>query len=381
MIFSPSQFRPAWLLFGLLAFGLLWASQFELEQTVHAQGQIMPVTRTQVIQAADGGVLEKLHVQEGESVKAGQLLATLEKERANAGVDEGAAKVAALSAALTRARAEARGTAPVFDKALKKWPQFITEQQLLFEQKRATLDDELSVLKDSLKLATEESELSQKLFATGDISRFELMRAHRQVVELSGRITSTRNKYLQDARAEAAKLQEELESQRFKLEDRQSVLQHTELTAPVAGVVKTLRINTVGGVLRAGDELMQISPTDVELMVEAKVPPADIGLLRTGRPVSIKLDPFDYSIYGSLQGELSYISADTLTEQAPNGQAQTFYRVQIKFNTEQDNRKLQLNDLKPGMTANVDVLTGSRSVLTYLTKPITKAFQGAASQR
>ncbi|NBP46277.1 MAG: HlyD family efflux transporter periplasmic adaptor subunit [Betaproteobacteria bacterium] len=127
--------------------------------------------------------------------------------------------------------------------------------------------------------------------------------------------------------------------------------------------------------------MMQISPTDVELMVEAKVPPADIGLLRTGRPVSIKLDPFDYSIYGSLQGELSYISADTLTEQAPNGQVQTFYRVQIKFNTEQDNRKLQLNDLKPGMTANVDVLTGSRSVLTYLTKPITKAFQGAASQR
>lgn len=381
MNLPTSRIRPAWLLFGLLVFLLFWAANFELEQTVHAQGQIMPVTRTQVIQAADGGVLEKLHVQEGEQVKAGQVLATLEKKRASAGVDEGAAKVAALSAALIRARAEAQGQLPVFPVALQAWPDFLAEQRLLHEQKRKSLEAELTTLHESHALAKEELQLSQKLFANGDISRMELMRAQRQVVELTGRIESTRNKYHQDARTEAAKLQEELASQRFKLDERQSVLQHTDLTAPVAGIVKSMRINTVGGVLRAGDELMQISPTDVELMLEAKVLPADIGQLRTGLPVSIKLDAFDYSIYGSLQGQLSYISADTLTEQGPNGQAQTFYRVQIRFDQQQSNPKLRLSELKPGMTAGVDILTGSRTVLTYITKPISKAFQGAAAQR
>lgn len=373
--------RPAWLLFAFLVFLLVWASHFELEQTVHAQGQIMPITRTQVIQAADGGVLEKLHVLEGEQVKAGQVLATLEKERATAGVDEGSAKVAALSAALIRARAEAQGQAPVFPAALQKWPEFVAEQRLLNAQKRKSLEAELGMLQESHALAKEELQLSQKLFASGDISRLELMRAQRQAVELAGRIESTHNKYLQDARSEAAKLQEELASQRFKLDERHSVLQHTELTSPVAGIVKSLRINTVGGVLRAGDELMQISPTDVELMLEAKVQPADIGLLRTGLPVSIKLDAFDYSIYGALQGQLAYISADTLSEPGSNGQTQTFYRVQIKFDPAQSNPKLRPSELKPGMTAGVDILTGSRTVMTYITKPISKAFQGAASQR
>lgn len=373
--------RPAWLLFAFMVFLLVWASHFELEQSVHAQGQVMPITRTQVIQAADGGVLEKLHVLEGEQVKAGQVLATLEKERATAGVDEGAAKVAALSAALIRARAEAQGQTPVFPVALQKWSDFVAEQRLLHAQKRKSLEAELLMLQESHTLVKEELQLSQKLFASGDISRLELMRAQRQVVELAGRIESTQNKYLQDARIEAAKLQEELASQRFKLNERQSVLQHTQLTSPVAGIVKSLRINTVGGVLRAGDELMQISPTDVELMLEAKVQPADIGQLRTGLPVSIKLDAFDYSIHGALQGQLAYISADTLSEPGPNGQTQTFYRVQIKFDPAQSNPKLRLSELKPGMTAGVDILTGSRTVMTYITKPISRAFQGAASQR
>jgi adhesin transport system membrane fusion protein len=126
---------------------------------------------------------------------------------------------------------------------------------------------------------------------------------------------------------------------------------------------------------------MQISPTDVALMVEVKVLPADIGQLILGLPVSVKVDAFDYSIYGALNGKLSYISADTLTEQGPNGQSMTFYRVQISMDAQQANPKLALSELKPGMTAGVDIQTGSRSVLTYITKPISKAFRGAASQR
>lgn len=381
--------HPAWnieigmthiLLLGLGLF-LGWAALFEIEQSVRAQGQLVPGTRTQVIQAADGGVLEKILVSEGQSVKAGQVLATLEPERATAGVDEGRARVAALSAALARARAEASGRTPVFGREFLAHPDVVADQLALYAQRRQGLAAELDTWTEALRLAQDELRINESLFDTGDTSRLELMRARRQVTEIEGRIQSVRNKYLLDARQEAAKLQEELSSQRFKLEERQSVLQHTELGSPVDGVVKVLRINTVGGVLRAGDELMQISPTDVDLLVELRISPADVGQLSPGLPVSVKIDAFDYSIYGSLTGTLEYISADTLTEQTGAAPAQTFYRARVRLERVQGNAKLPLEALKPGMTAAVDIRTGTRSVLTYLIKPITKALVGAGSER
>jgi adhesin transport system membrane fusion protein len=360
---------------------LVWAALFEIDQTVRAQGQIVPSARTQIIQAADGGVLEKLTVAEGQTVVAGEVLAVLEKERANAGVDESRARVAALAAALARARAEAQSIAPVFSSESRKYPEVVAEQLALYRQKRLGLDADLATLQETLISAREELQLNERLFGSGDVSRIDLMRAKRQVVELDGKIASTRNKYLQDARQEATKIQDELSSTRFKLDERQSVLQHTELTAPMDGVVKSLKINTIGGVLRAGDELMQISPTEGDLVLELKVMPVDIGNLKLGLPASIKLDAFDYSIYGSLHGKLDYISSDTLTEQGPKGDVSVFYRARVTVNPSNNNPKLSRADLKPGMTATVDIQTGSRSVLTYLIKPITKAFQGAASER
>jgi membrane fusion protein, adhesin transport system len=360
---------------------LAWASLFQLDQSIKAQGQLMPETRTQVIQAADGGVLEKLAVSEGDVVKAGQVLATLESERAMSGVEEGRAKVAALMAALARAQAEGSASALNFDPVVRKYPHFEQEQRGLYAQKLKGLQAELATLQEALELAKDEFAVNEKLFKTGDTSRLELMRAKRQVAELAGKIESTRNKYMQDARQEATKIQEELASQRFKLEERTSVLEHTQLTSPVDGVVKILKINTVGGVLRAGDELMQISPTDVGLMVEIKVMPADIGHLHVGLPVSIKLDAYDSAIYGSLFGQLEYISSDTLTEQGPNGQPLVYYRSRVKIDTSKANPKIKFDLLKPGMTASVDILTGSRSVLTYLLKPVMRAFMGAATER
>jgi len=360
---------------------LLWAAYFEIDQTVRAQGQIVPSARTQIVQAADGGVLEKLMVAEGQTVAAGEVLAVLEKERANAGVDESRARVAALSAALTRARAEAQSVAPVFSSESRKYPEMVAEQLALYRQKRLGLEADVATLQETLGSAREELQLNESLFAGGDVSRLDLMRAKRQVVELEGKITSARNKYLQEARQEATKIQDELSSTRFKLDERQSVLQHTELIAPMDGVVKSLKINTIGGVLRAGDELMQISPTTGDLVLELKVLPVDIGNLKVGLPASIKLDAFDYSIYGSLHGKLEYLSSDTLTEQGPKGDVSVFYRARVTVNPSNNNPKLSRSDLKPGMAATVDIQTGSRSVLMYLTKPITKAFEGAARER
>jgi adhesin transport system membrane fusion protein len=240
-------------------------------------------------------------------------------------------------------------------------------------------------LKEALGMASEELRMNEMLLKTGDTSLLEVMRAKRQVGDIEGRINATRNKYLQEARTEATKLSDDLASNRYKLAERQSVLGHTVLTAPIAGVVKYLKITTIGGVLRAGDEMMQISPTEGDMVFEVKINPVDIGQLRLGLPVSIKLDAFDYSVYGSLEGTLSYLSSDTLVEQGPNGQSSSYYRAQVRLDAERakshPNPMLATVVMKPGMTSTVDIRTGNRSVLKYLAKPIYKAFGGALNER
>lgn len=369
------------LLVALIIF-LLWAALFEIDQTVRAQGQVIPSARTQIIQAADGGVLSQILVQEGQTVAAGQRLAVLERDRSSASYEESRARVASLMAALARANAEASGRPLEFGAQLKAFPQFTSVQKALYEQRKRSMEEELGILKDSLDVAQQELNMNEALLKTGDISQLDVMRSKRQVTELQGKMSAVRNKYLQDARQEATKLEEELSSNRYKLEERQSVLDHTELTAPVAGVVKYMRVNTIGGVLRPGDDVMQISPTESEMVIEVKINPADIGQLKQGLPVAIKLDAFDYSIYGTLHGTLSYISSDTLSEQA-GGQTVTYYRAHVKLDAERNKTNLKLSNLrlKPGMTATVDIRTGSRSVLQYLAKPIFKAFSGAMTER
>ncbi len=368
------------LLVGLILF-LLWAALFEIDQSVRAQGQVMPSARTQIIQAADGGVLSEILVQEGQSVVAGQLLAVLESERPTSAYEENRAKVAALSASLARAKAEASGKALVFAPQLNDFPEFISAQRALYDQRKRGLQEELATLEDSIEMAQEELRMNESLLKTGDTSRIEVMRARRQVGELQGKINAVRNKYQQDARMEATKLSEEISSSRYKLEERQSILDHTVLHAPVAGIIKYLKVTTIGGVLRAGDELMQISPTDGGMVIEIKINPMDIGQLQPGLPTSIKLDAFDYSSYGTLHGTLDYISPDTLTEQGANGQANTYYRAHVLLDAVQANSKLANVALKPGMTATADIRTARRSVLRYLAKPVFRAFGGAMNER
>ena len=360
---------------------LSWAAWFEIDQTVRAQGSVITSARTQIIQAADGGVLAEILVQEGQEVKSGQRLAVLEKDRSNAAYEESRSKVAALQAGLIRARAESNETKPVFPASVRAYPEFVAAQERLYAQKRASLSDATIALEDALKLAREELQMNQTLLKAGDVSRIEVMRALRQVSDLEARLSETRNKYAQEARQEVTRLEDELSSQRYKLEERRSVLEHTDLIAPVAGIVKYLRVNTVGGVLRAGDELMQISPTESDMVIEAKINPVDIGQLELGLPVQVKLDAFDFSVYGMLTGKLSYLSSDTLVEQGPNGQSMSYYRAHVRIDASQANAMLARVPLKPGMTSTIDIKTRTRSVLRYLLKPVIRTFSGALNER
>ena len=370
------------LFLGLVVF-LLWAALFELDETVRAGGNVIPSARTQIIQAVDGGVLSALLVQEGDKVNMGERLAVLEKTRVNASYEESRAQVASLNAALIRAKAEAAGAAPIFGQEFADYPEYVLMQQSLYQQKVQKLRDEISILNAKLILAKEEQVIYERLYADGDASRMELMQVQQRVIELQGKVSGLNNQYLQEVRQEIAQLSTELASNRFQLQERKNRLIHTDIIAPVAGVVKYMRLNTVGGVLRPGDELMQLSPTDGDLIIEAKVNPVDIGQLTEGLPVSVKLDAFDYSIYGGLKGVLTYISADTLTEKSEGEGAASYYRVQVKLDkdAQANNPKLANVVIKQGMTASIDIKTNRRTVLQYLAKPVLRAFSGALNER
>ena len=377
------------LLFACLGGFIAWAGYFEIDQTVHTTGQVILSARTQLVQTADGGVLKELTVQEGDTVTSGQLLAVLEKERVQANLEETRARIMSLKAALIRTKAEVHFEAPHFGVEFKLYPEFVSAQQGLYKQRKRSLDEELRTMQDALTMALQEKLMNDNLLKSGDVSELDVLRAKRQVTEIEGRIAATKNRYLQDTRTELTRIEDELSSQNQKLNGAENLLSHTDIMAPMDGVVKTLKIHTVGGVLRPGDELMQIAPVGDALLLEAKVPPSDIGQLVKGQVVLITLDAYDYSIYGNLKGELIDISPDTLSDNntqgslfnTPNGQASVYYKVNIRIAKEQDNPKVNAMEIKPGMTAGIDIRTGTRNLLTYLLKPVIKTLGTSLNER
>ncbi len=378
-----------WLLAACVAVFIAWAAYFEIDQTIHTTGQVILSARTQLVQAADGGVLKELKVKEGDTVKSGQLLAVLEKERVQANLDETRSKIMSLKAALLRAKAEVALTAPQFGAEFKNYPEFVSAQTGLYTQRKLSLEEELRSLQDSLNMALQEKRMNDNLFKNGDVSELDVLRAKRQVTELEGRMTASKNKYLQETRTELTRIEEELSVQLQKLNGAENLLYHTDLTAPMDGVVKTLKIHTLGGVLKPGDELMHIAPVGDNLLVEARVLPVDMGELVVGQAVQISLDAYDYSLYGNLTGELIDISPDTLSDtnaqgslvNTPNGQPSVYYKVNIRLAKEQTNPKAQLIEIKPGMTASIDIRTGTRNLLNYLMKPVIKTLGNSLNER
>ena len=360
---------------------LIWADWAELDQITRASGQVIASSRNQVIQVPEGGVLSELPVKEGALVKRGQLLARFDKTKAEAGFLESAAKAAALKATVARLNAEVFGGEPKFPPDLEGYPEFRENQLALFKKRRSAVNEEISALEQSKGLIKEELDMNIPLVATGDVSRSEILKLRRQVVDIQAQITNRKNKYLQDSQAELSKAQEDLAGVLQIVAQRNDQLGFTDVHSPMDGIVRSVRITTLGGVARPGDEIMQIVPVDGDLIVEAKVTPADIAFIKPGLPATVKLDAYDYSIYGALKGEVSYISADTLNEDNRNNE-QPYYRVQIKIR-EQNlvSKKQERIEIQPGMTALVEIKTGQKSVLQYLTKPITKTLNESMGER
>lgn len=366
----------------LLMVLFLWAAFFHIDQVVNAQGQVIANSRTQIVQAADGGVLVEMKVEEGDKVEQGQVIATLEKDRAFAAFTESSGKVAALGMTVMRLRAEIAEKDLVFESSIVSRYPDLTETQLnLFTQRRKAFIEQTSVLRDNVKLADEELKMNAPLEKMGDISKADLLRLKRTLNEAKGNLASARNKYFQDASAELNKAEEDLNSQEQSLADKQQLLEHTNIIAPATGIVKSIRVTTLGGVIRQGDEILQILPTESALIVEAKLKPSDMAFMKVGLPAKVKLDAYDYSIFGTMKGTVSYISADSLTEDTKAGPL-TFYRVKVNIGEKEFKGKSAMDiEVRPGMTATVDIKTGDRTILSYLLKPITKTLNQSMGEK
>jgi adhesin transport system membrane fusion protein len=291
------------------------------------------------------------------------------------------AKAAALSGAVSRLRTEVYNTPLVFDKLLNDYPEFKSNQRLLLNRRQKALNEDVNALKNQFELAKSELAMTEPLLKTGDVSKVEVIKLQRQVNDIQSQIINKQNKYFQDAQAELGKAEEELASVTQVLTQKQEQLDRVELRSTMTGTVKNVRITTLGGVIKPGEEVMQIIPTGDILMIEAKVKPSDVAFLKPGLHAIIKIDAYDYSIYGTIDGKLTFISPDTITEDSKSGE-QIFYRVQIETDSANFSGKPNERiEIQPGMTSTVEIITGQHSVLSYLTKPITKTLSDSMRER
>ena len=359
-----------------------WAFWAQIDIIIRAPGSVVASSRNQVIQAADGGTIKDILVKEGAAVKRGQKLVIFEQVKTQSSYLETEAKSASLKAAIARLTAETLGGTPKFPKELKKYPEIILNHETLFKKRQSAIRDDIATLEKSRDLARDELAMNLPLLKTGDVSKSEILRLQRQVVEIEGKISSIRNKYFQDSQTELSKAQEDLETVQQVLVQRKDQFVNTVIESPMDGVVRNVRITTRGGVARAGEEIMQIVPTDDKLLLEVKVQSADIAFVRPGLDATIKMDAYDYSIYGSLSGVVTYISADTINDEVRSNNEKPYFKVLVKatgknyLGSAAESIKIQ-----PGMTGSVEIKTGSQSVWKYLTKPLSKTISESLGER
>jgi membrane fusion protein, adhesin transport system len=366
----------------VIALTCVWATWAKIDIIIRAPGSVVASSRNQVIQAADGGTIKDILVKEGDTVKRGQKLVVFEQVKQQSSYRETLAKNASLRATITRLNAEIAGVEPRFSGDLNGFPEIVANHRILFKKRQSAIKDDLATLEKSRELAQDELAMNLPLLKTGDVAKSEVLRLQRQVVEIEGKISSIRNKYLQDSQAELSKAQEELETAQQVLVQRKDQFVNTVIEAPMNGVVRNIRITTRGGVARAGEEIMQIVPNDDSLILEVKVQSSDVAFVRPGLPATIKMDAYDYSIYGTLSGVVTYISADTIVDEMRTANEKPYFKVLVQATGKNFSGKMAESiKIQPGMTASVEIKTGSKSVWRYLTKPLSKTISESLGER
>ena len=396
---------------------ILWAALARVDEVTKGEGRVIPSRQLQVLQSLDGGIVSEIAVQEGQVVEADQLLLQIDSTRFESSAREGRAQYLALLAKAARLRAIAENKA--FDppaEVLKEEPQIVEEERRLYETRTSELQAQLSISRQQLaqrqqelteararreqaakayELTAKELSVTRPLMASGAVSEVELLRLERDVSRFRGEqdMASAQIARVQAAISEAVRKVEEVELN-FRNDARKDLadtvgklntmsetavgladkVKHSAIRSPVKGTVKRLLVNTVGGVVQPAKDIVEIVPMDDALLLEAKVLPKDIAFLRPGQRAIVKFTAYDFSIYGGLEGTLEQIGADSVSDERGN----TFYIVRVRTNKPSLGEDLPII---PGMVAEVDIVTGQKSILAYLLKPVLRAKQAALTER
>ena len=356
----------------LVAF-IVWSMFAELDEVAVGQGKVTPSSREQVIQTLEAGRLAERYVREGDIVEADQKLALLDSTQAQASVDEAKARIAGLSARAARIRAEIDGQASVtFSPELNANSEVVRREQELFATNRRTFQENMANMQQQRQLADRELQITKPLFATGAATEVEVLRLKQRLAELTTKTEAMRSEYFVNLNNDLAKTMSDLEPLLKVTEGRADQLRRTLITSPAHGIVKDIRVTTIGGVLPAGGILMKIVPLDDQLRVETRINPRDIAFIHPGQEATVKITAYDSAIYGSLKAKVDRISPDTIEDEIDR--RIVYYRVYVLT----DNAYLETKDGKrhpimPGMVTTTEIKTGNKTVFQYLIKPFNRA--------
>lgn len=397
---------------------LVWAAFGRIDEVVRGQGKVVPSRQVQVVQSLDGGVVQEILVRPGEHVEKGQVLLRIDPTRYSSSLGENRSELLSLQAKAARLQALASGeTFSVPAELQAAAPQVVEMERRMWESRTQELNTTVNIARDQLRqrqqelrenqanrdqassscsLTSEELTVTRPLLKSGAVSEVDLLRLQRDVARFCGeaRAASAQMGRIQAAIQEAErKIQEAemntrnlaraelsetrgklgtLEQGKVALEDRVKL---AEVRSPVRGTVNTLMANTVGGVVQPGKDILDIVPLDDTLLMEVQVNPRDIGFLHFGQLAEVKFSAYDFAIYGGLQGKVEQIGANTITDEKGN----SFYVVKVR--TERAHVGDNSRPIIPGMQAEVHILTGKRTLMQYLLKPILRTKSNALTER
>lgn len=415
---QPVRAKSLLYMVALIIIGLIaWAAFAPLDEIVRGQGKVIPSNKLQVIQSLDGGSIKKILVSEGQKVKAGDLLVQIDATRSESSLYENETQVLALQAEIIRLKALTNETPLIFPaKLINLAPDVVEREQRLYRANMNELQENRKVLHSQLQqkeqmlrearasrnqyalnieLLSKELDAVRPLLKSGAVSEVEIFKMTRELNSLQGELDVTRatinrskaaideakNKINELKARSIAKWREQLSESSAKLASLQQtavglehMVQQTDIRSPINGTVQRLLANTVSGVVTPGQTLMEILPTDDILIIEAKINPRDIAFLLPGQPANIKFSAYDFTIYGGVEAEVTQISPDSITDENGN----TYYIVKLKTRVADVHEAIKVI---PGMIAEADIITGKKTVLEYLFKPILRASSQAMTER
>lgn len=393
----------------LLFLAVVWMALAPVDRVVHAEGRVVPAGKAQIVQHLEGGIVSLLPVHEGSLVRKGDLLVVIGDTRADSQLGESRVKIAGLQARVARLKAEAEGanTISFKDDSINDGANRKAELAL-FVSRRQKLTQETEIFQDQIHQKTSEISESENrrkslgaeleiargqlsiitgLIAKNAASKLELLEAQGRVQRLLTEIGDAESavprlraaiheaesrrqevlaRFRSEARADLSSAQMDIDRAGEGLRAESDRVTRTDIRAPVNGIVNRIYINTIGGVVKAGEPIMELTPADERVVIEAQVHPNDRATLRSGLPVNIKVGAYDFGIYGTLRGRLTEVSADTLSDERSN----RYYRVEMEVDTIP--ASYRDNPIMPGMPVTADIVTGRRTVLEYVLSPLNR---------